>query len=212
MTTINEAVAAAVHQCNSLAAQVRKLTAGQDKIDTILRLLIGHEPTLSQVIVAKAAKVIPFVYNMQIVLPAAAGAVTGQVVINQDGYFLLDRIRCAYRPTAGGAGIANRWQPFSGNADAVVLGEAFLGVPIPQVIDFEFDITEGSAQRRRNMNPIPGDLLTRNDGDGILYDTPDVFPPASTVGITVFPLAAPANAGVLVFSLWGRHALNVIEG
>lgn len=205
----------ALKSASSAAAQVRQLAAmlkrGEElsvqRFNELEKLLAGKAPTYADRVLAGAEHVIPFYYVIPIQF---AGGVTtrtpGTVQIDQDGYFLADRYYACWRPTAGAN--AGEWKPVS---SGILAGdEALAAANIADKIDFQWEIVEGSSQRGRQNNPIPGDILYRMDGDGKLTE-PDVYPPGTTMTVVITPTENTDNAGTFVFVAQGRQCLNVVE-
>jgi len=206
---------AAIKRANAVAGQLRSLSEmikkGDDmsvqRFSELEKLLAGRKPTYAERIVACAEHVVPFFYTIEIDFAQNATARTpGSINIDQDGYFLADRYYAAWRPTAGGN--AGEWKPVS--SAAVAGAEAIAAGDIADKMDFSWEVVEGSSQRGRQNNPIPGDILYRGDSDGFLTE-PDVFPPSSTMTVYISPTQAVDNDGTFVFVAQGRQCLNVIE-
>lgn len=213
LTLIAQQTQQAVATANAVAQRLRSFdTTLKTRLDDLTRrydrldaLLAGRRPTTAELIVAGAEKVVPFTYNIDIALTVASTARQGGVAtINQDGYFLLDRIMFAYRMTAGVN--VGRFRPISTGNPAVAAAAA----AIADELDFLWEISDGTAQRLRQENPTPGCIVFRQDRDGFL-PAPDVFPPASTVNVFITPLVAPASTNVFTVSLIGRQCLNVLQ-
>jgi len=174
------------------------------------QLLVGKEPTQKDRLVACAAKIVPFRYNLEINFAAATTARTpGTVTITQDGYFLLDRVYACWRPTAGGN--AGRFQPVSSGNPVIAGAELQAAGAIADLFNFNWELVEGAAQRTRQDIATPGDILYRTDNDGYMQKYPDIFMPASVVTAFVTPLEAVNSAGTFILVLEGRQLLNVVE-
>jgi hypothetical protein len=153
----------------------------------------------------EAARVIPYLYNIDVALPAGStSAVVQSVQIEQSGAFLMYRLQCSWRPTAGANN--GKFMPISAAHPAAMLAAQ---ATTADWLSFVFTITEGEAGRLRNKNPIPGDLIYRCE-EGLRLEEPDVFIATSTVEFSVSPLIAPTNPGVLTFTLHGLQLLGVI--
>jgi hypothetical protein len=186
----------------TLKARNDELARRYDKLDAILA---GRRPTTAELILAGAEKIVAFTYNLDIVLATGStGRQGGTVLVNQEGYFLLDRVYASYRMTAGGN--AGRFRPISSDDPTIAVGAA----GVADELDFLWEMSDGTAQRLRQENPTPGAILFRRDQDG-KYREPDVFPPGTTINLFVTPLVAPSAANVFTFSLVGRQCLNVLQ-
>jgi hypothetical protein len=194
--------------------QKRVLTGEQmvlERLENLDKLLVGREPTEAERLIACAAKIVPFKYNMDIVLTGAAPARTpGTVTITQEGYFLLDRISITYRVTDGQTHVG-RFRPISSGNPIIAGAELQAGGNVVNKLDFLFELVEGAAQRGRQDFPIPGDVFYRNDNDGYCLGHPDVFIPASVITAYITPLAAMTDNGIATVVLDGRQLLNVVE-
>ena len=215
MATVQQMVDAAIRSANGSAAKVRSLEAavqaGNAKVDTLEKMLAG-KMSYADRIVACAEKVIPFRYNIQIDLTTNTQARTpGSVTIDQDGWFLHDRIYASLRVNLALDALDGRYRPISSGNPAIAGSAAIAGAQRADTFDFVWELVEGSSQRGRQNNvPTPGCILFRQDYDGKLMH-PDVFPPASVVTVFVTPLRAVESTATLVFTLEGRQCLNVIE-
>jgi len=186
----------------TLKARGDDLTRRYDKLDA---LLAGRRPTTAELILAGSEKVVAFKYNLDIALTVGStGRQGGTIQINQEGYFLLDRIYAAYRMTAGAN--VGRFRPISTDNPPVAVGAA----AIADELDFLWEMSDGTAQRLRQENATPGAILFRQDDDG-KYREPDVFPPGTTINLFVTPLVAPASTNIFTFTLEGRQCLNVLQ-
>jgi len=200
---------------NGAAQKVRSLEgalkANNAKLDTLEKMLAG-KLSYADRIVACAEKVVPFRYNIQIDFTTGdQNRAPGSVTIDQDGWFLHDRIYVSYRVELAQDVNDGRYRPISSGNPEIAAGAAVAAAHVTDVPDFVWELVEGSSQRGRQNNvPTPGDVLYRQDRDGILFH-PDVFPPSSVVTMFVTPLRAIESSGVMVFTLEGRQCLNVIE-
>lgn len=215
MATAQQLIEHAVKTANGSASKIRALEAaikaGNAKVETLEKMLAG-KLSYADRIVACAEKVIPFRYNVQIDLATGTQTRTpGAVTIDQDGWFLHDRIYASLRVTLAGDALVGRFRPMSSGNPQIAGNAAIAAAQIADTMDFVWELVEGSSQRGRQNNvPTPGDILFRQDYDGKLMH-PDVFPPSSVVTVYVTPLRAVESAATLVFTLEGRQCLNVIE-
>jgi len=159
------------------------------------------EMTLAERLRKQADREIPFYYRLDIdLLSGATTRVDAGVLIEQQGAFLCNRIYFSWRPTAGAN--AGQWRPIAHSNPIIAVAAA-----PADVLDFQFEWTEGTAKRGRQNTAIPGDIFYRQDLDGMLQ-CPDVFIAASTVVFTVAPTVGPANNGTLSVTLEGVQLLS----
>jgi hypothetical protein len=154
-----------------------------------------------------AQHIVPMIYNIEITIPATTARQSATQNLTQGGYFILDEIRAAWRPTAGAN--AGTWQAGSSGHPEIVNAAEIGGAAVTDVLDFSWELVEGVAQRaRQNVNPTPGHYLYGRDR-GMVLHAPDLYMPASAVTVFITPHSAPDNAGILVFSLCGRQMLTL---
>lgn len=158
-------------------------------------------------IVTRAAEsIIPYHQIVSITIPAALTAqITQPILTSADGWFFADYVFASFRPTAGAA--AGRYMPI-GSSDPII---ATAGAPPADRLDFMWGYSEQRTERVRQTQGqmIPGDLLYRNEAKnaGLLLGG-DPWAPATTITVTVTPLVAPANAGILSFVFLGEQCLH----
>lgn len=216
MNHIN-AIAARTRQLGAAQAKVASdilrchelLSAGVGKLAEIAKYAQGVEPLEWEALARQAERVIPFWYNVEINFASTSVARTqGVMTVTQEGYFLMTRLSCAWRPTIGANN--GEFKPISSGNPVVAGAELQAAGEMADKFDFVFEYSEGAAQRRRQTNTIPGDLFLRQDGDFVL-PTPDIFMPASVVTFSVTPTQAVDNTGVFTVTAWGMQCLNVLE-
>jgi hypothetical protein len=206
---LNEAQVSTSVALRKLTKHVKQL--GDPKlILSRLDMLEGRQLSFRQYMTQKSAKAIPFNYRVDVALTTGSTArTTNTTNISQDGWFFLDRIYASWLPSTGGD--ANRWQPISAGHPEIAAGEAVSGGNIATVLNFFFEWSDGRAERNRQSDPIPSDLLYRTDGDGLLGPEGDQFGPNSTVTFAVTPTLAPTVDGTLYFTLQGVQCLDVLK-
>ncbi len=184
----------AIRQLNAFATDTR---ARIDAISQIVGNSSGSSKPLQQWedLELRAARVLPFWYNIEITLEQGTTARTpGSVQIISRGYFIFKRVYFSWRDTANG-----EFHPITsrGNSDA-------------QNIDFGIEYVTTDSERNRQNMAIPGDIFARADKDGYL-PTPDILVPATDVTWNVTPYSTVAGDGTFTVTMEGSQCLNVLE-
>lgn len=153
-----------------------------------------------------AEAVLPFHQIINVTITAATTRVTQVLHTSAAGWFFADRVFGSFRPTAGAN--AGRWRPIA-SSDPVVASWAGAA----DVLDFTWEYYEDRTNRARQNDArvIPGDLLFRRDGDGLLLGG-DPWAPATDITVAITPLVAPDNEGVFTFVFLGEQCINVGTG
>ena len=154
-----------------------------------------------------------FAYSVEIPLAQGANSRTpGTFTVSQDGPFVALALQAAWRETQGA--YAGRWLPPS--SEEVYLRSVatfnFAMPPRPDVIDFEFEISDGNSDRNWQDKPIPSSFLYSVGGQPAYLPVPGVFATNSTVTVAVTPIRPVTAAGILKLTFWGYKALGVPTG
>jgi len=177
-----------------------KLTAVEQEL-VLTRESNVSEMTLAARLRKQADREIPFSYRLDIdILSGSTVRAEAGVLIEQQGAFLLNRVYFSWRPTAGAN--AGQWRPIAHSNPIIAAAAA-----PADVLDFQFEWTEGTSKRGRQNTAIPGDIMYRQDLDGMLQ-CPDVFMASSTVVFAVAPTVGPTNNGTLSITLEGVQLLS----
>lgn len=147
-----------------------------------------------------AGKRVPFSYVIE--LPVTQGSdalVEGSIQTSRAGPFFAERLICAFRidnVQDGGVAawvgkflpLSSRWlYPYQFPAGAT--GTQAVMNPL----DFEFGWESDSSDRQRQDKYIPGDIMDRQDNDGIMAVS-DIFPEGSTITFKMNPFRAVGNS------------------
>jgi hypothetical protein len=164
-----------------------------------------------------ALKVTPNWYGWEINFVAGATQRT-PVTIQTDprGYFFADRIHMSWRVADAGGVNNGHWQPISSDNSSImggVLASGAAAVAIPagyEGMDFYWEYSEGSASLMRMNIAIPGTVLYRGDGDGVIPGS-DGWQPSTTVTFFITPIGTgPLRAGVFNISVGGSQCYQTL--
>src|SRR5262249_18422388 len=85
----------------------------------------------------------------------------------------------------------------------------FANPPRPDVVDFDFEISDGNSDRMWQDKPVPSSFLYSAEGQPAYLPVPAIFQPNTTVTVYVTPVRPVTNDGLLKFTFWGYKALGV---
>jgi hypothetical protein len=151
----------------------------------------------------------PFAYSVEIPLAQGANSRTpGTFTTSQDGPFVALAIMAAWRETQGA--FAGRWLPPSSEEVYIraIASYNFSSAPRPDVVDFEYEVSDGNSDRNWQDKPVPSSFLYSVNGQPALLPVPGVFATNSTVTVAVTPIRPVTAAGILKFTFWGYKALG----
>jgi hypothetical protein len=151
----------------------------------------------------------PFWYSVEIPLAQGANSRTpGTFTTSQDGPFVALAMMAAWRETQGA--FAGRWLPPSSEEMYIraIASYNFTSAPRPDVVDFEFEVSDGNSDRNWQDKPIPSSFLYSVAGQPALLPVPGVFATNSTVTVAVTPIRPVTAAGILKLSFCGYKALG----
>jgi hypothetical protein len=161
-----------------------------------------------------AGKRVPYSYVVPITIDQGSDELQeNSVQISRAGPFFADRLLFTLRietlQNGGDASWVGRYLPISSQRiypNIWAAGATGTQADMPP-LDFEWSYESDSSDRQRSDKYVPGELMDRYDGDGIM-SVSDVFAPGTTVTVKVNPLRAignntPWNAadGVLTYTM-----------
>jgi len=146
-----------------------------------------------------AGKRVPFSYVIPIVIDQGSDQLSeGSVQTSRSGPFFAERLTCTLHIEnvldGGDASWIGRYLPISsrGVYPFIWPSGATGTIAYQPPLDFEFGWESDSSDRQRQDKFIPGDILERQDSDGILAVS-DIFPEGSTITFKVNPLRPVGN-------------------
>lgn len=189
-------------QIADLKGAVDRLLEGSAKSEAdieSIRQLAGVHPFQSR-LEAEVAKSFPdwgfFTLVESADVPSASTAdIPINLQISAGTWFFIRRLYLSWRPTAGAN--ANTWRPIGTSHPTIAVAAA-----PADIFNFWWQFSDTWSSRRRQNNPIPGDVLFRLDQDGYLPGS-DGWPPDTTVSFIITPTIAMANAGRITLSAFG---------
>ena len=147
-----------------------------------------------------AGKRVPFSYVIE--LPVTQGSdalVERSVQTSRAGPFFAERLICTFRidnvQDGGDAAWVGKFLPLSSRWLFPFQFPLGATGTIAQLnpLDFEFGWESDSSDRQRQDKYIPGDIMARQDNDGIMAVS-DIFPEGSTITFKMNPFRAVGNS------------------
>jgi hypothetical protein len=194
---------------NELAQMIADLQQDQKQLASDLAALQQAAAPPSTPGLPACTKQQPFAYSVEIPLAQGANSRTpGTFTTSQDGPFVALAIQAAWRETQGA--FAGRWLPPSSEELYIraIASYNFTSAPRPDVVDFEWEVSDGNSDRNWQDKPIPSSFLYSVNGQPALLPVPGVFATNSTVTVAVTPIRPVTAAGILKFTFWGYKALG----
>ena len=151
-----------------------------------------------------------YTYIAEIALPQGTTARTpGTFTVSQDGPFVALAVQAAWRETAGV--FAGRWVPPSSTEMYIrnIGTFNFANPPRPDVVDFEWEVSDGNSDRNWQDKPVPSAFLYSTNGQPLYLPEPQIFLPNTTVTVSVTPVRPVTSAGLLKIAFWGYKALGL---
>ena len=181
---------------SSLNAAIRVLSGRVKTVENTQTPL-----TFRQQKVQGAAFALPRWYTIDFVVSATTtDMINGSVTITQEGWYFIDRIYAVWRETTD-----NHFRPpssggFSANTPVATL---------EREIDFTWNYQDGRTQMWRAPNDLPGDILWRQDRDGVIGNDGDPMGPNAPINAHITPLrAVTTSAGILTMVFQGVQCLD----
>ena len=195
---------------NDLSKMLAQIQSDQQRLAADLQTLQqASSPPSTQPGLPPCSKQQPFAYSVEI--PLAQGATSrtpGTFTVSQDGPFVALALMAAWRETQGT--YAGRWLPPSSEELYLrsVASFNFANAPRPDVIDFEWEVSDGNSDRNWQDKPIPSSFLYSVGGQPAVLPVPGVFPTNSTVTVAITPIRPVTATGMLKLTFWGYKALG----
>jgi hypothetical protein len=195
---------------SDLAQMIAQLQQDQKQLASDLTALQNAAaPPSSSPGLPACTKQQPFAYSVEIPLAQGANSRTpGTFTTSQDGPFVALAIMAAWRETQGA--FAGRWLPPSSEEVYIraIASYNFSSAPRPDVVDFEYEVSDGNSDRNWQDKPVPSSFLYSVNGQPALLPVPGVFATNSTITVAVTPIRPVTAAGILKFTFWGYKALG----
>jgi hypothetical protein len=195
---------------SDLAQMIAQLQQDQKQLASDLTALQNAAaPPSSSPGLPACTKQQPFAYSVEIPLAQGANSRTpGTFTTSQDGPFVALAIMAAWRETQGA--FAGRWLPPSSEEVYIraIASYNFSSAPRPDVVDFEYEVSDGNSDRNWQDKPVPSSFLYSVNGQPALLPVPGIFATNSTVTVAVTPIRPVTAAGILKFTFWGYKALG----
>jgi hypothetical protein len=192
-----------------LANLIAQLQADNQKLAADVAAIQQSSSCGSQPGLPACAKQQSFFYSVEIPLAQGANSRTpGTFTTSQDGPFVALAVSAAWRETQGA--FAGRWIPPSSEQVYIqaIASYNFTSAPRPDVVDFEWEVSDGNSDRNWQDKPVPSSCLSSNAGQPTLLPAPGVFATNSTITVAITPVRPVTAAGILKFTFWGYKALG----